>query len=324
MKKKFWYSLLAFAGVILLFSGTLVSPPADTHITVGIISPHKNLELVALGFKQELTSRAAEDGINIKFLYSGPLKNREQLEPTLTDMLAKGVDLLFTSGTFTTQKVRELTEGTGIPIVFAPVLYPVESGLVNSIARPGGRLTGVKMGSGTEKALEWLKTLAPDTRSVFVPLSSNDAAARQSLADLRSAADKLDLALLVAEFSSAEQLSTLIETPPAAADSFWLLHSPFTLQFIDPLVEAAKRARIPLGSSTSQYARGLLFSYGQDQMNTGKQAARLAYLILKGTDPASLPVENVEYSLGLNLQTAAEIGLNIPAPLIKQADFVIR
>jgi putative ABC transport system substrate-binding protein len=240
-------------------------------------------------------------------------------------VLSQDVDMVFSITTPASQKVGAVTAGTKIPVVFAPVVDPVGAGLVNSLSRPGGNATGVRVGGFAAKELEWLVTLAPATKRVLVPHNPQDAASVEALSVLREAALKVGAELVVQEAKSPQELDQIFSNFPQDVDAILLVPNNIAISRISDFVRVSHQRRLPLASvAYAQLEAGALMTYGPDFFQAGRQAARLADKVLRGTSPAVLPVETSEYFFSINLLAAQNIGLTIPDEILHQADRVIR
>jgi len=143
----FW-GLLLIIGVI----GCSQEQMNNKSFTVGVVNLNEELDKVFLGFKKNLTEKGYEEGRNITFIYNGPAADISVLEKDVKSMVNKKVDLILSITTPATQKVKQLTAATDIPVVFAPVFDPVASGIVDSLVKPGGNITGIKVGGSSGKA----------------------------------------------------------------------------------------------------------------------------------------------------------------------------
>lgn len=298
--------------------------PADRkNYRIGIVNANKNLEQVIVGFKEELAQQGYVAGQNTTYL-SDELLTEANVQDTINRLVQEKVDLLLALTTPSAKKAKSATAGTTIPVVFAPVFNPVESELVTALAQPGGNLTGVQVGGATSKALGWLLLLFPETKTLFVPYQTENKGAAQSLHDLQTEAEKRHIHLLIAQAATQDELKNKMSAIPKEADAIWILNAPLVVGNLDLVTPAAIERRLPVATATGQYKNGVLLSYGQEHSRTGAQAGRLAGKILRGTPPAELPVETCDYFLGLNLQTAQAMGLEIPDEILRQADFIIR
>lgn len=313
------YFLLLSASLLVLFPGC----KKEKVFTIGFVNPNPGEKEGARGFLSNLPKFGYIEGKNLNYIKCEG-KDEKDIEAALKDMVAKRVDLIFTITTPATRMAKKITEGTNIPVVF--VSYDaVESGLVKSLINPGGNLTGVQLRGSVPKAVEWLLTVAPGTKHIFVPVKFDTGAARMSLEDLKKNAAKSGLKLLVSEIATIEELHASLSSMPKDIDAVFIIHSILIDSNIEAIIDTATKRKIPLVSSGHEhYKKGAVISYGDVDDRTGLQAARLANSILRGSSPADLPVEIANFSLGINLKTAREAGIEIPDDILQQADFIIR
>ena len=316
--------LLFFLLLICVLAGCGKNELSSKTYTVGVVNLNKEHDKVFLGFKKGLTEAGYIEGKNITFIYTGSRSKMSDLENDLQSFVDRKVDLIFSITTPATKKAKQMTAGTGIPVVFAPVFDPVDSGIVQSLVKPGGNLTGIKVGGNSAKALDWLLKISSDIKKISVPFNSNDKATMKSLQDLQLAADKAGITLAAHEVSNKKELALFFENLPDETDALWLLNSHFLVKNTKLFVDAAIKDKLPLGSSTSQVDDGVMVTYGQNASRTGELAAGLADKILQGVSPAGLPVEITDFFLGINLKTANSIGIDISDDILHVADTIIR
>ncbi len=307
---------------LIIFS--LLTCKKTKVFNIGIVNINPGLESVVDGFKSGMAKFGFIEGKNIIYINKGTLNSAEQADAALKDLVVKDVDLILAITTPVAQKAQKAVEGTKIPVVFAPVFFAVESGLVKSMTNPGGNLTGIQIGGSTAKALEWHKTVVHGSKHIFVPYITDAKATEQSLSELKKAAATLGIELIVAGVSNFDELKVTLKNIPRKADAIWLLNSPFLVSNVNLYVEAAIKHKLPLSSGTSQYNSGVMVSYGQDPFRTGEQASRLVHNIFEGASPADLPVEISDFFLGINLQTANAVGIKVPDEVLQQADGIVR
>ena len=163
--------------VLLLFICVIVgctnNKSSSKTFTVGVVNLNEDHEKIFLGFKMGLAELGYTEGKNITYIYNGTRSKAPELENDLQSFIDQKIDLILSITTPATKKAKKMTAGTGIPVVFAPVFDPVKSGIVGSLVKPGGNLTGIKVGGHSAKALDWLLKVAPDIKNIFVPLHSN-------------------------------------------------------------------------------------------------------------------------------------------------------
>ena len=316
-------SLLFFLLFVFVLAGFSEVQLNKTY-TVGVVNLNKEHDNIFLGFKKGLIALGYIEGKNITFIYNGSRSKMPDLVNDLQSLIDQKVDLILSITTPATKKTKKMTAGTGIPVVFAPVFDPVESGIVQSLVKPGGNLTGIKVGGHSGKALDWLLKIAPDIKNISVPFNSKNRATVQSLQGLQQTADKVGVTLAVNEVNNKKELALLFEKLPDKTDALWLLNSHFLVKNTKLFVDTAIKHGLPLGSSTSQVDDGVMVTYGQNTSRTGELAASLADKILQGVSPASLPVEITDFFLGINLKTANSIGIDISDDILHVADTIIR
>jgi putative ABC transport system substrate-binding protein len=238
------------------------------------------------------------------------------------ELVKAGVDLLFTSNEPATLAAKKATQR--IPIVFTLVGDPVATGMVASLARPGGNLTGISS-RATElapKRLEVLKTMAPGLQRVWFVYHRLEVTDSAALSDLRDAASVLKLGLMVRAVSDAAELAQVLKEEIKPGDAL-LSPAVDTLDIPASILEAA---RAPSVFPTALWVEhGALVSYGPDFRAQGIQAARLIAKILRGSRPQDLPVEGADrIDLAVNLNTARQLGLAVPPKILFRANVVQR
>jgi putative ABC transport system substrate-binding protein len=242
---------------------------------IGIINPNTGTQDINNGFIQELKENGFVEGENTTLLR---YDSNFEIDEVIHDMVARNVDLIFTVTTPATRKAKKATQGKNIPVVYA-MQDPVASGIITSFTQHDADITGVQIRGSIPKTLEWMLTVSPGIKNLFVPVKYDTKAANQSLEDLQKSATTLGVKL------------SLVEV---------------------------------IGSGAAQSDRGVTISYGMVAEKTGRQAGRLANLILQGKNPADIPSEITEFFIGVNLQTAEATNVEISAEVLQQADIIIR
>jgi putative ABC transport system substrate-binding protein len=219
-------------------------------------------------------------------------------------------------------------EAGPIPMVFVQVSDPVRLGLVESIARPGGSVTGIAnlRAELTAKRLELFKEVVPSLRRVLLTYDPREKGERDSLAVARTAASRLRLTLVERPISATLEIEPgLAELKDGGHDGILIVQSGTNLNIPGRSLEVATSDRIPTMYPASFWSNvGALASYGPDQYSQGRQAARLAHKVLTGTPPREIPVEFPDrIELVINLKTAKRLGLKIPQPILLRVDRVI-
>ena len=287
---------------------------------IGIINPNKGTQDINKGFIQELEDKGYIEGENTTFLTHA---NNFEIDEAIHNMVARDADLIFTVTTPATRKAKKATQGKNIPLVFA-MQDPVSSGLIKSLAKPGDNLTGIQIRGSVPKTLEWMLTVSPGIKHLFVPIKYDTKAATQSLEDLQKTASPLGIKLSLAEVNNQSELSAALASIPEDVDGIFVLCSIFIHSNVEKLVQEAINRKLLIGSGAAQCERGVTISYGMVAEKTGRQAGRLASHVLQGIEPANIPSEIADFFIGVNLLTAKATNIQIPSDILQQADIIIR
>ena len=267
---------------------------------------------------------------NVVIEYRDAEGKTERLPALAAELVALKVDVIFVGGgTRVTLAVMQATKT--ISIVFTGVGDPVESGLVTSLARPGGNVTGLSS-LGPElvgKRLELLKQAVPGVDRVavlWVPGALGERTDKDMLTGADVAARALGVRLQFVEARSADEFGKAFsDMTSARAGALTVLPSAMFLREHGRLVDLTAKNRLPAVYTSREFVdAGGLMSYGANQPDLFRRAATYVDKILKGTKPADLPVEQpTKFELVINLKTAKALGITIPQLLLVRADKVI-
>jgi len=215
-----------------------------------------------------------------------------------------------------------------IPIVMAFVGDPVGTGLVESLGRPGGNITGLTNMAAElgPKRLQLLKEAVPSAKRIGVLWNPDTPFHSMGLAHLKSAAPQLQLELVPVGVHRVEQLGSAFSTfSRSKVDAVMALGDPFMANSETALIQLATKAHLPLAIDWKPRGQGVLISYWIQSADLFRRSAGYVDKILKGASPATLPVEQpAKFQLVINLKTAKALGLAISDSVLLQADEVIR
>jgi putative ABC transport system substrate-binding protein len=315
---------LLFGIVMLVLAACGQAQPQAKTYTIGVVNYVPPLNQAFDGFKAKMVELGYVEGKNITYIYHGVLQpDPKAIESEVKNLLDQKIDMFLTMGTPTTLAAKKAVEGTDIPVVFAPVISPVEEGVVQSISHPGGNVTGVQgINNALPKALEWLLKIAPGTKKVYVPYNPADRVSVTTTKPLPEAAAKLGVELLLDEVHTPDEAAAAMQTLPKDAAVLFVI-TPSLDSGRSVMDKVIIERGIPAGGYTVPDPN-LLFIYGNNLAEEGSQAARLVDQIFKGTKPGDLPVETAESVLTINLKAAKAIGLDIPDSILAQAHTVVR
>jgi putative ABC transport system substrate-binding protein len=265
-------------------------------------------------------------GDNIQIEYRWPGADAGRINSAAAELVGLKPDVIVASGPLSVTALQRLT--TTIPIVFQGVADPVGTGIVASLARPGGNVTGFALGefAVSGKMLEYLKRIAPNVRHVGVIYNPAQVPQVGRLATIQALAPSLDVQVSAYKVSSSDQIAAAIEGFAGNADGGMIvLPNPITIANRDLIIGLMARRQLPAVYEYPDFAReGGLVSYGSDPAAHFHQLASYVDRILKGTLPADLPIQQpTKFVLAINLKTANALSLTVPAGLLAGADEVI-
>lgn len=268
-----------------------------------------------------------KDGETISYEFRYADNNLERLPSLAKELAQSKVDALVTPGTAGAIALKNATKT--IPIVFLDVTDPLGAGLVDSLARPGGNITGFSSIEAVlaGKRLELLKEAIPKITRVAVLWNPRDPSSAQQWKESRVAARELGLQLQSIEVTSADQFANKFrEATEVHSSAVFVVSSALASSNQKRLIDLAAKHRLPtIYAQASFAANGGLIAYGPDQSERYRRLAVLIDKILKGIKPAEIPVEQpTKFELIINLKTAKQIGLTIPPNVLARADRVIR
>jgi putative tryptophan/tyrosine transport system substrate-binding protein len=298
---------------------------------IGVLIPFTAGDAVGLRrakiFTQALQDLGWTDGQNARIDYRWPGGDIEQIQSLAKELVGSKPDVLVGIGQAPTAALQQATRT--IPIVFRMSTDPVAGGIVQSLARPGGNATGF---FATEpslggKWLELLKEIVPGLRLVAVIFSPETSKASTSyLHSVETAAPLFSVAATSAPVHQAGDIelaiNSLVREP---GGGLIVIPDAFTASHHQQIIELAARYRLPAIYGTRDYAdEGGLMTYGTDPVDLYRRAASYVDQILKGANPANLPVQaQTKFGLAINLTTAKALGLTVPPSLLDRADEVI-
>ena len=278
-------------------------------------------------FEDGLRSLGYHVGENVAIEYRFTNAEIERLPGLAADLVGLGVDVIVSGANPNTIAAMKATKI--IPIVMANSADPVSAGLVVSLARPGGNVTGFAQDPGDEifgKRLELLKEAVSNLSRVGVVWNPDFAPNRNRLTSMKEAARPLGLTLVPVEARELDALEGAFATMVRErAQAFVVLGDAVLFDYRSQIVVAALRNRLPAISGAKQFAEaGLLLHYGVDFRDQFRRAALFVDKIFKGAKPGDLPVEQpTKFELVVNLKTAKALGVVVPPSLLLRADEVI-
>jgi putative ABC transport system substrate-binding protein len=279
-------------------------------------------------FEEGLRSLGYRVGENVAIEYRFADGKMERMPALAADLVRLGVDIIIASG-FIPSTVAAMKATTTIPIVMTTGVDPVGAGLVASLARPGGNVTGLAVDAGGEilgKRFELLKETLPNLSRLGILWNPDVAFIRNRQTSMIETARTLGLTTIPVEARGLDTLEQAFVTMVReGAQAFILQGDSVLFDYRDQIAEMALRSRLPAASLQKEYAdAGFLLTYGADIRDLYRRAAGFVDKIFKGAKPADLPVEQpTKFELVINLKTAKALGITVPPSLLARADEVI-
>jgi putative tryptophan/tyrosine transport system substrate-binding protein len=320
----------------LAASPVIVFKPQSTHAQQPA-SPRRIGVLLGGGFSAEtkevqqfrlgLLDAGYAEGRDVVIEWRSASGDYDRVPELAADLIQRKVEVIVVTTTVAAKAVQHAT--STVPIVMALVADPVGSGLVASLAHPGGNVTGLSMMMSelTAKRLQLLKEVIPRLARVAVLWDPDTPFHPKAIEDLKAAAPSLAIELTFVSARMPEEFGQAFSTVGRArAQALYVLDSPLFLAHRTGLLNLASKARLPAIYSYSRWAdEGGLMSYGANSADLFRRSAGYVDKILKGAHPGDLPIEQpTKFELVVNLKTARALGLNIPESILRQADEVIR
>jgi putative tryptophan/tyrosine transport system substrate-binding protein len=320
--------------IMALALGLLVAPlapeaqPAPKVYRMGYIVGTGGWDATGEALKQRLRELGYTEGQNLIIEARFAHGQGERLPALAAELVQLKVDCIVARGTSAIHPVKEAT--STIPIVMAGMSAdPVRLGLVTSLARPGGNITGIidiaEQLAG--KRLELLKETLPHIVRVGHLSDKNIPASTTDLQEVEAAARLVGVRIQPLQVQGLEELEQAFRAArEARAEALIVVHHGFLNSHRERIVQLVDTIRLPVLYAHSDFVKiGGLMSYADDPLDRARHAATYVDKILKGAKPADLPVEQpTTFELVINLKTAKDLGLTIPPTLLFQADEIIR
>src|SRR5215813_10711469 len=273
-------------------------------------------------FVQRLRELAWIDGRNLAIEYRWAEGRNERSAEIAAEFVRLKVDVIVTVATPPTLAAKQAT--AGIPIVFAAVNDPVGTGLVASLARPGGNVTGLanQMSDTSGKKIEFLREVVPGLRRLAIMANAGNPGSMLDMSEAQATARRLGLEVTTSEIRRAEDIVPAFEALKDRAGALYLCPDALLNTNRIRINILAVGERLPTMYGHREYVEaGGLMSYGPNLASQFPRAADFVDKILRGAKPADIPVEQpTNFQLVVNLTTAKALGLEIPPTLLARAD----
>ena len=276
-------------------------------------------------FVQRLRELGWIEGRTVAIEYRWGEGRSERYAEIAEEFVRLKVDVIVTYGTPPSKAAKQAT--AVIPIVFAAAADPVGSGLVSSLARPGGNITGLSLQQSdiVGKKLELLREVVTGFRRLALLGNVGNASSMLEVGEVRTAAGTLGIEIVPVDIKRAEDIAPAFDAFGGSAEALYVSTDPLIFTNISRINTLAVGARLPTIYNGKEYIEsGGLMSYGPNYPDLFRRAADFVDKILRGAKPGDFPVEQpTKFDFAINLTTAKAIGLTIPPSLLARADEVI-
>jgi putative ABC transport system substrate-binding protein len=314
---------------IALLGSTLVlrSAHAQQTRTIGLLGSGSEAaqQQWTTAFLRRMAQLGWTEGGNLKIAYRWADGRNERFAQLAAELVRLNVDVVVTHNTVPTLAVKHAT--STIPVVFATAGDPVGSGIVASLARPGGNLTGLS-GQAPDtagKRIELLREMTPGLQRLGVLTEAANPYAALDVKEVERAARTFNVDVQTVELGAGDRIDGTIESLKGRVQALYVLPIPHFYANRIQIGDASMAARLPTMYVIREYVQaGGLISYGPNWPSMWRRAADLVGKVLSGVKPGDIPVEQpTEFDLVINARTAKALGLAVPPALFTRADEVI-
>jgi putative ABC transport system substrate-binding protein len=321
-----WVGVVAI-GITFATCGAVAQAQQPKIYHIGVLVPGETWYEIIDGLRVGLKQLGFEEGKQITFAIRDWKGDAKAAEAEAKNFEQEKVSLIYTTSTNSTIAARRAT--AEIPIVFCAGTDPVVLGLVDSFAKPGGRLTGIYQPATdlTAKRLEILKEIVPKLRRVVTFYDPRRPTGVESSKFAREAGQRMGVQLVERHITSVEELQAAVRALKAGeVDGYLAVSDAVASNQAQLIIDTARVKRLPtMFDFLSHVTKGGLASYAVSFHEMGRLSAKYVQRILTGVKPQDLPVEGIDkIELVINLRTAKDIGLSVPPNVLARADRVIR
>jgi ABC-type uncharacterized transport system substrate-binding protein len=295
--------------------------------TIGLLGPSTSSAMSPrlAAFGQRLRELGWIENRTVAIEYRWAEGRSERYAEIAAEFVRLKVDVIVTAGTVAVQVAEQAN--TTIPIVFATAGDPIGAGLVASLARPGGNVTGlsVQFSDLAPKRLELLREVVPALRRLLILVNAGSPGAMLEMAEVQATAKSLGLEIITVSIRRKEDIAPAFETLKGRADALYICSDPLVASNSSRINTLALGERLPTMHGLREHVEdGGLMSYGANFLAMWRRAADYVDKILRGAKPADLPIEQpTKFDLVISLITAKALGLEVPPTLLARADEVI-
>jgi len=311
-----------FVGAILVAVGGLLAPVAYAQsytVSVNQIVEHPALDAVRKGFQDSLEKQ----GLDVKYNVHIAQGNISTANQIARQILGEKPDLVLGIATPTSQACAQVIKK--IPILITAVTDPVAAGLVDSLDKPGGNVTGMTDMSPVDKQVELIKEFIPDLKKLGIIYNSGEANSVSILKVLKEVSANMGVEVVEATVVNSGGVTQAARSLVGRADAIYIPTDNTVVSVFEAITKVSKEKDLPLfAADVDSVSRGAIAALAIDYYRMGVQSGEMAARILKGADTATMPVETLEdLMVYVNPNSAREMGVSVPESVMKRADKVV-
>ncbi len=326
MKKKNY----RIANLIVIFTMILFSCNTPTkkekvyHIGITQLMTNPGIDAIRDGFISEMTNLGYKDSVNIKYTFENSQGDNTVAQSIAKKFVNEKCDMIFAITTPTAQVCAKEIKGTNIPLVFGAVTDPISAGLVTSLEKPGGNITGTSDKWPTAAQFDLLLQLVPTVKTIGVVYNPGETNSEYNILEVEKVCKIKNLKLVKVAVSNTSEVYAAAQSLVGKIDAFYVSADNTVITAMDAVIKISEKNKIALlPGVSSNVEQGGFGTLGPNYYDVGVEAAKIADRIIKGEKPANIPVstaKNFEYFF--NLKSAKATGVVIPEDLLKKASKV--
>ena len=319
MKKKILITLSA-----LLITGLFLTPAFAKDYKIGVtqIITHPALDACRKGFYDQLAKEGFVEGKNVTYDYRNPEGDMSLVASIAKKFATEKKDLIYTISTPSTQACVAATKGTNIPVIFGGMTDPVSAKVVNSWGKPGGNCTGASDWIDIDPQLKLIKEISPSVKKIGTVYNSGETNSVVQIQELKKAAPKFGITEIIeGTAATTADIYAAANSLAGRVDAIWICTDSTVVSSFGSVVKVSEQNKIPLfGSDVSMAEMGAIATVGFSYYDLGVEAGKIAVRVLKGENPAEIPVVRANLTdLYVNIGAAKRMGVTIPKSVLNRA-----
>lgn len=330
MRNKSLKILINLTCLIMVFAFTLPMMtgcgPGMTKIGITQIVTHPALDANRQGFIDQMVEEGFIEGENVAYDYRTPEGDMTIAASIAQKFVTDEVDLILAIATPTAQACVQAVEGTDIKIVFGSVTDPVAAGLVDSWDNPGGSVTGISDWADVTTQIQLVVDIMPDAKKLGVIYNAGEVNSVVQVDELKKVAPDLGITEIVeATAATSADVLAAAQSLVGRVDVIWIPTDNTVVSAFESVVKVSEENMIPLfAADVATVERGAIGTPGIDYYQLGRECGQVAARILRGENPADIPVKKVEMTdLFLNPSAAERMGITIPQSVLDKATNIV-